>query len=76
MHLREHPESLSLSRALWVDPFRPHSETTPSSDELSISGGEELLAKFVSAAKGNGVKALISVGGVSAWVPVTVCSSI
>ena len=41
------------------------SETTPSPDELSISGGEELLSQFVSAAKENGVKALISIGGVS-----------
>jgi len=33
-----------------------------------MTGGEELLAKFVSAAKGNDVKALISVGGVSGEV--------
>ena len=66
-------QNLPLPRAFWVDLFRLYSETTPSSDELSISGGEELLAKFVSAAKGNGVKALISVGGVSAWMPVVFC---
>jgi len=51
-----------------VDSFRPSSETTSSVDELSISGGEELLVKFVSAAKKNNVKALISIGGVSDWM--------
>ena len=56
-----------LSEIFGVDPFRLSSETTPSVDKLSISGGEDLLAKFVSTAKGNKVKALISIGGVSDW---------
>ena len=43
------------------------SETTPSVNELSLSGsgGEDALRQFVCAAKDNGVKALVSIGGVS-----------
>jgi len=37
----------------------------PSAAELSILGGEDLLAEFASTAKRNNVKALITVGGVS-----------
>jgi hypothetical protein len=58
----------SLSEIFGVDPFRPPSETTPSVDELSIFGGEELLVEFASAARKNKVKALISIGGVSECV--------
>jgi len=61
--------SLSLSEISGVDPFRLSSETTPSVDEFFIYGGEELLVKFVSAAKRNKVKALVSIGGVSECAP-------
>ena len=57
--------NLFLSRASIFIVFATPSETTSSVEELSISGGEDLLDKFVSAAKANGVKALISIGGVS-----------
>ena len=65
MHSRECSSYLSLSEIFGIYPFRLSSETTPSVDEFFIYGGEELLVKFVSAAKRNRVKALVSVGGVS-----------
>jgi len=37
----------------------------PSVNELNITEGGELLAEFVSTAKKNNVKALVSIGGVS-----------
>ena len=64
MHSRKCSSHFSIE-SFELTPSRPSSETTPSVDELSISGGEELLAEFVSAAKKGSVKALISVGGVS-----------
>lgn len=48
-----------------ADPLWTASETTPSIDELSILGGDELLDKFVSTARKRKVKALVSIGGVS-----------
>ena len=60
-----HLISLSLFEISEVDPSRLSSETTPSVDEFFIYGGEDLLVKFVSAAKRNRVKALVSIGGVS-----------
>ncbi|KAF9650142.1 chitinase [Thelephora ganbajun] len=61
-----HPDLLPLDKVSWkkyTHMTYAFAETTPSVDELSISGGEELLAKFVSAAKKHKVKALISIGG-------------
>jgi chitinase len=57
-------QHIALS-GLGVQPPRPLSETTPSVNELSISGEGDLVDKFVSAARSHNVKALISVGGVS-----------
>jgi len=65
MHSREC--SSYFSETFGIDPFRLSTQPTPSVDELSVSGWEELLVKFVSIVKKNRVKVSISVGGVSDW---------